>query len=68
MIPRTRANGAFFGLIAGMACVGAVNYWAPSVAFLWFNVIGAVTVVAVGAAFGRPAAPLATPPAIGADG
>jgi SSS family transporter len=55
MIPRTRANGAFFGLIAGMACVGAVNYWAPSVAFLWFNVIGAVTVVVVGSAFGRSA-------------
>jgi SSS family transporter len=59
MIPRTRANGAFFGLIAGMACVGAVNYWAPSVAFLWFNVIGAVTVVAVGTAFGRSTSPAA---------
>ncbi|MHB1310851.1 MAG: sodium:solute symporter family protein [Gemmatimonadaceae bacterium] len=61
MIPRTRANGAFFGLIAGMACVGAVNYWAPSVAFLWFNVIGAVTVVAVGTAFGRTATGVAAP-------
>jgi len=56
MIPRTRANGAFFGLIAGMACVGAVNFWAPSVAFLWFNVIGAVTVVMVGVSFGRASA------------
>ncbi len=53
MIPGTRGNGAFFGLIAGMACVGAVNFGVPSVAFLWFNVIGAVTVVAVGMAFGR---------------
>ncbi|MBI5600505.1 MAG: sodium:solute symporter [Gemmatimonadetes bacterium] len=53
MIPRTRGSGAFYGLIAGMATVGAVNYWAPSVAFLWFNVIGAVTVVLVGVMFGR---------------
>jgi hypothetical protein len=53
MIPRTRANGAFYGLVAGMAAVGAVNYGAPSVAFLWYNVIGAVTVVVVGLAFGR---------------
>jgi len=31
-----------------MAAVGAVNFWAPSVSWLWHNVIGAVTVVAVG--------------------
>lgn len=55
MIPRTRANGAFFGLVSGMAVVGAVNYGAPSVAFLWYNVIGAVTVVTVGMFFGRTA-------------
>lgn len=55
MIPRTRANGAFFGLLSGMAAVGAVNYGAPSVAFLWYNVIGAVTVVTVGMFFGRSA-------------
>jgi solute:Na+ symporter, SSS family len=48
MIPRARASGAFFGLIAGMAAVGAVNFGAPSVSWLWHNVIGAVTVVAVG--------------------
>lgn len=53
MIPRTRGSGAFYGLIAGMAAVGAVNYGAPSVAFLWYNVIGAVTVVVVGVLFGR---------------
>ncbi|MFI5311090.1 MAG: sodium:solute symporter [Gemmatimonadales bacterium] len=50
MIPRSRANGAFFGLIAGMAAVGTVNYEWPAVAYLWYNVIGAVTVVAVGSA------------------
>ncbi len=55
MIPRTRANGAFYGLLSGMAAVGAVNYGAPSVAFLWYNVIGAVTVVSVGMLFGRTA-------------
>jgi solute:Na+ symporter, SSS family len=53
MIPRTRGAGAFYGLLAGMAAVGAVNVGAPSVAFLWYNVIGAVTVVAVGLLFGR---------------
>jgi SSS family transporter len=50
MIPRMRAPGAFFGLIAGMTVVATVSYRAPQVSFLWYNVIGAVTVVAVGAA------------------
>ena len=57
MIPRARASGAFLGLLAGMTVVGVVNFGAPSVAFLWHNVIGAVTVVLVGAiisAFGAP--------------
>ncbi|HVH68455.1 MAG TPA: sodium:solute symporter [Gemmatimonadales bacterium] len=48
MIPRARATGAFLGLIAGMVTVGAVNFGAPAVSWLWHNVIGAVTVVAVG--------------------
>ncbi|HEU4630851.1 MAG TPA: sodium:solute symporter [Gemmatimonadaceae bacterium] len=48
MIPRARALGAFVGLIAGMAAVAAVNFGAPSVSFLWHNVVGAVTVVVVG--------------------
>ncbi len=48
MIPWARTRGAFFGLIAGMAAVASVNFGAPSVSFLWHNVIGAVTVVAVG--------------------
>ena len=58
MIPRARPLGAFVGLIAGMAAVGAVNFGAPSVSWLWHNVIGAVTVVAVGmllSALPRPA-------------
>jgi Na+/proline symporter len=48
MIPRARSLGAFFGLVAGMATVAAVNFGEPSVSFLWHNVIGAVMVVAVG--------------------
>jgi SSS family solute:Na+ symporter len=48
MIPRARAAGAFYGLIAGMTTVGVVNWQYPTVAFLWHNVIGAVTVVLAG--------------------
>jgi SSS family transporter len=57
MIPRTRANGAFFGLIAGMAAVGTVILEWPAVSFLWHNVIGAVTVVVVGSALSARGAP-----------
>ena len=48
MVPRARGTGAFIGLLAGMGAVAAVNFGAPSVSFLWHNVVGAVTVVAVG--------------------
>ena len=48
MIPRSKGTGAFVGLIAGMSAVAAVNFGAPSVSFLWHNVVGAVTVVLVG--------------------
>ena len=48
MIKKTNALGAFIGLIAGMTVVGIVNFGRPEVAFLWHNVIGAVTVVIVG--------------------
>ncbi|OFW31907.1 MAG: sodium:solute symporter [Acidobacteria bacterium RIFCSPLOWO2_12_FULL_65_11] len=47
--PRATANGAFVGLIAGMASVA----WAATftnVAFLWHNVIGVVAVLVVGMA------------------
>ncbi|HEY1307380.1 MAG TPA: sodium:solute symporter [Vicinamibacterales bacterium] len=47
--PRASSNGAFIGLIAGMASVAwAATY--TKVAFLWHNVIGAVAVVVVGLA------------------
>jgi len=48
MVPRARPTGAFVGLLAGMTAVGAVNFGAPKVSFLWHNVVGAVTVVVVG--------------------
>ncbi|MBI2074025.1 MAG: hypothetical protein HYT81_13500 [Gemmatimonadetes bacterium] len=48
MVGRARPAGAFVGLIAGMGVVATVNFGAPSVSFLWHNVIGAVTVVVVG--------------------
>jgi Na+/proline symporter len=45
--PRATGNGAFVGLLAGMASVAAVAAFTP-IAFLWHNVVGAVVVVAVG--------------------
>jgi Na+/proline symporter len=52
MIPRARARGAFVGLIAGMTTVAAVSFGRPDIAFLWYNVIGAVAVVSVGLVVG----------------
>ena len=48
MVPRARPVGAFFGLLSGMGAVATVTFGAPSVSFLWHNVIGAVVVVVVG--------------------
>jgi solute:Na+ symporter, SSS family len=48
MIRPARPWGAFFGLISGMSAVAAVSTLAPSVSFLWHNVVGAVVVVSVG--------------------
>ena len=45
--PRATSNGAFIGLIAGMGAVAWFAAFTP-IAFLWHNVIGAVTVVLVG--------------------
>jgi Na+/proline symporter len=47
LTPRATARGAFYGLFAGMASVFLVSSLTP-VAFLWYNVVGAVTVFAVG--------------------
>ena len=48
MVRGTSGWGAFIGLIAGMSAVAAVNFGAPSISFLWHNVIGAVVVLVVG--------------------
>lgn len=62
MIPRARALGAFVGLLAGMTAVGAVSFGAPTVSFLWHNVIGAVTVLVVGGVLSLGGAPTAPAP------
>ena len=49
MIPRARGRGAFVGLIAGMVAVLAVSV-TTGVSYLWYNIIGAMTVVLVGLA------------------
>jgi SSS family solute:Na+ symporter len=41
------SRGAFWGLLTGMAAVAAVATF-TNIAFLWHNVVGAVTVVVVG--------------------
>jgi Na+/proline symporter len=46
LTPKASARGAFYGLLAGMVTVFLVSY--TSLAFLWYNVVGAVTVFAVG--------------------
>lgn len=53
MIPWARGAGAFMGLLAGMGAVAATAWLAPDVAYLWHNVIGAATVLAVGVVLGR---------------
>ena len=62
MVPRARGLGAFLGLLTGMGAVAAVTFGAPSVSFLWHNVIGALTVLAVGVVLMRRTA---TPPGRG---
>lgn len=48
MMKWVRGTPAFLALITGMLAVASVNRFAPTVAFLWYNVVGAVTVVIVG--------------------
>jgi SSS family transporter len=49
LTPRASAAGAFYGLLTGMAAVALVSRLTP-VHFLWYNVVGAVVVFAVGLA------------------
>ncbi len=47
---RATARGAFYGLIAGMVAVIASAVTMRALAYLWYNLIGAVVAVAVGLA------------------
>jgi len=49
LTPKASARGAFYGLFAGMTAVALVA-WLTPIAFLWHNVVGAVTVFVVGLA------------------
>ncbi len=49
LAPRASARGAFYGLMLGMASVFAVSRY-TAVHFLWYNVVGAVTVFVAGLA------------------
>ncbi|HCR00494.1 MAG TPA: sodium:solute symporter, partial [Acidobacteria bacterium] len=46
---RASANGAFWGLLAGMVAVGLVEV-NSDISYIWYNVVGSITVVAVGLA------------------
>ncbi len=47
LTPRASARGAFYGLLTGMATVFLVSRY-TSLAFLWYNVVGALTVFLTG--------------------
>ena len=44
---RASANGAFWGLLAGMVVVGLVEV-NSDISYIWYNVVGSVAVVIVG--------------------
>ena len=46
---RATANGAFWGLFAGMVAVGFVEA-TSNVSYIWYNVVGTLAVVVVGLA------------------
>ena len=54
-VKRATANGAFFGLIAGMGTIALIHYGFNSdgqlMSFLWYNVVGCLAVVTVGIAW-----------------
>ncbi len=50
--PRVTANGAFFGVLAGECAIFAAHYF-TGIAFLWYNVIGCLVVVATGVLVSR---------------
>lgn len=50
--PRVRGRGAFYGVLAGEAVIFAC-YFYTKIAFLWYNVIGCLVVVATGVLLSR---------------
>ena len=65
-VKSANGNGAFVGLLAGMASVFVVSV-TTSISFLWYNVVGAVVVVVVGTVLSRLTGGRATPPAAVGD-
>jgi Na+/proline symporter len=57
--PRVNARGAFWGVLIGEAVVLACFFTKIPVAFLWYNVIGCVVVVAAGVLITRMSPPAA---------
>ncbi len=47
LTPKASARGAFYGLFIGMGAVALV-WWTTRIHFLWYNVVGAVTVFVAG--------------------
>ncbi|MGA2264461.1 MAG: sodium:solute symporter, partial [Acidobacteriota bacterium] len=50
--PRVRARGAFYGVLAGEAVIFAA-YFFTNMAYLWYNVLGCLVVVATGVLISR---------------
>ena len=46
-VPRATANGAFWGLLAGMGTVGVVGA-TTDISYIWYTVVGTVAAVVVG--------------------
>ncbi len=47
LMPRVRARGAFYGVLAGEAAIFAAH-WLTNISFLWYNVIGCGVVILTG--------------------
>ncbi len=60
-VKNANGNAAFVGLLAGMLSVFVVSV-TTSISFLWYNVVGAVVVVVVGAALGSVSGGKREPP------
>jgi Na+/proline symporter len=56
MVPRAGARGAFVGILSGMAAVIVVMR-TTDISYLWYNVIAAVVVLAVGVVLGGGSGP-----------